>query len=292
MLPLIQQRSEKQHYMDLGSKESRPLLGEVIAEDLPQIPYQPSMERFQDVHIVPVPAVVKIASCLCCPIVGLGACYTVQPKQEVAVMHLGSLTELQKEPGLHWTWPCMRETRSINTSQRSVSMPSMKVADQSGSPVLVSAILNYHVSDAKQAIFNVTNVDSYVLNNAEAVLKQVVGRYSYYQLKSETPQINRAMLNALQPMCVTAGVTVSTMLLNELNYAPEVASGMLRTQQAGALLEARQIIVEGAVKIALDAVKMIEKEGMTLSEESKARMVTNLLTVSVSEADTTPTLSL
>ena len=82
------------------------------------------------------------------------------------------------------------------------------------------------------------------------------------------------------------------MLLNELNYAPEVASGMLKTQQAGALLEARTIIVEGAVKIALDAVKMLEQSGLKMTEEGKSKMVSNLLTVSVSDVDATPTISM
>jgi regulator of protease activity HflC (stomatin/prohibitin superfamily) len=168
----------------------------------------------------------------------------------------------------------------------------MKVADQSGAPILVSAILNYYVEDAKQAIFNVENFNSYVLNNAEAVLKQVVGRYSYYQLKSETEQINQAMLDTIRPLVKVAGARVTSLLLNELNYAPEVASGMLKTQQAGALLEARTIIVEGAVKIALDAVKMLEESGLKMTEEGKSKMVSNLLTVSVSDVDATPTISM
>ena len=134
--------------------------------------------------------------------------------------------------------------------------------------------------------------NSYVLNNAEAVLKQVVGRYSYYQLKSETEQINQAMLDTITPLVKVAGAKVTSMLLNELNYAPEVASGMLKTQQAGALLEARTIIVEGAVKIALDAVKMLEQSGLKMTEEGKSKMVSNLLTVSVSDVDATPTISM
>lgn len=285
--------------MDLNTisdSERKPLLiGETVVGNIVNDNSAPSvagMDRRVALKVADsVPAVAKIASVLCCPLVFPGACYTVNPSTEVAVLHLGELTKMSNEPGLHFTYPCFRETQSIATSERSVSMPSTKVADQSGAPVIVSSILNYYVSDAKLALFNVTNVDAFVLNNAEAVLKQVVGRYSYYQLKSETSQINDTMLRVLQPLVASAGCTVTSMMLNELNYAPEVASGMLRTQQAAALLEARQIIVEGAVKIALDAVKMLEKEGMQLEPDAKARMVTNLLTVSVSEADTTPTVN-
>ena len=284
------------------SEQSNPLLvGEVINNSTTK-PGEFTMSRFSNprrnglkianVRQQDVPLVAKCCSLICCPLAFMGTAYTVDQQTEAAVLHLGVLTHIERTPGLHFAWPCFREVKTISTKHRTVSLPSMKVADQSGAPILVSAILNYYVEDAKQAIFNVENFNSYVLNNAEAVLKQVVGRYSYYQLKSETEQINQAMLDTITPLVKVAGAKVTSMLLNELNYAPEVASGMLKTQQAGALLEARTIIVEGAVKIALDAVKMLEQSGLKMTEEGKSKMVSNLLTVSVSDVDATPTISM
>ena len=284
------------------SEQSNPLLvGEVINNSTTK-PGEFTMSRLSNprrnglkianVRQQDVPLVAKCCSLICCPLAFMGTAYTVDQQTEAAVLHLGVLTHIERTPGLHFTWPCFREVKTISTKHRTVSLPSMKVADQSGAPILVSAILNYYVEDAKQAIFNVENFNSYVLNNAEAVLKQVVGRYSYYQLKSETEQINQAMLDTITPLVKVAGAKVTSMLLNELNYAPEVASGMLKTQQAGALLEARSIIVEGAVKIALDAVKMLEQSGLKMTEEGKSKMVSNLLTVSVSDVDATPTISM
>ena len=284
------------------SEQSNPLLvGEVINNSTTK-PGEFTMSRLStprrnglkvaNVRQQDVPLVAKCCSLICCPLAFMGTAYTVDQQTEAAVLHLGVLTHIERTPGLHFTWPCFREVKTISTKHRTVSLPSMKVADQSGAPILVSAILNYYVEDAKQAIFNVENFNSYVLNNAEAVLKQVVGRYSYYQLKSETEQINQAMLDTITPLVRVAGAKVTSMLLNELNYAPEVASGMLKTQQAGALLEARTIIVEGAVKIALDAVKMLEQSGLKMTEEGKSKMVSNLLTVSVSDVDVTPTISM
>jgi regulator of protease activity HflC (stomatin/prohibitin superfamily) len=284
------------------SEQSNPLLvGEVINNSTTK-PGEFTMSRLStprrnglkvaNVRQQDVPLVAKCCSLICCPLAFMGTAYTVDQQTEAAVLHLGVLTHIERTPGLHFTWPCFREVKTISTKHRTVSLPSMKVADQSGAPILVSAILNYYVEDAKQAIFNVENFNSYVLNNAEAVLKQVVGRYSYYQLKSETEQINQAMLDTITPLVRVAGAKVTSMLLNELNYAPEVASGMLKTQQAGALLEARTIIVEGAVKIALDAVKMLEQSGLKMTEEGKSKMVSNLLTVSVSDVDATPTISM
>ena len=284
------------------SEQSNPLLvGEVINNSTTK-PGEFTMSRLSNprrnglkianVRQQDVPLVAKCCSLICCPLAFMGTAYTVDQQTEAAVLHLGVLTHIERTPGLHFTWPCFREVKTISTKHRTVSLPSMKVADQSGAPILVSAILNYYVEDAKQAIFNVEYFNSYVLNNAEAVLKQVVGRYSYYQLKSETEQINQAMLDTITPLVKVAGAKVTSMLLNELNYAPEVASGMLKTQQAGALLEARTIIVEGAVKIALDAVKMLEQSGLKMTEEGKSKMVSNLLTVSVSDVDATPTISM
>ena len=284
------------------SEQSNPLLvGEVINNSTTK-PGEFTMSRLStprrnglkiaNVRQQDVPLVAKCCSLICCPLAFMGTAYTVDQQTEAAVLHLGVLTHIERTPGLHFAWPCFREVKTISTKHRTVSLPSMKVADQSGAPILVSAILNYYVEDAKQAIFNVENFNSYVLNNAEAVLKQVVGRYSYYQLKSETEQINQAMLDTITPLVKVAGAKVTSMLLNELNYAPEVASGMLKTQRAGALLEARTIIVEGAVKIALDAVKMLEQSGLKMTEEGKSKMVSNLLTVSVSDVDATPTISM
>ena len=284
------------------SEQSNPLLvGEVINNSTTK-PGEFTMSRLStprrnglkiaNVRQQDVPLVAKCCSLICCPLAFMGTAYTVDQQTEAAVLHLGVLTHIERTPGLRFAWPCFREVKTISTKHRTVSLPSMKVADQSGAPILVSAILNYYVEDAKQAIFNVENFNSYVLNNAEAVLKQVVGRYSYYQLKSETEQINQAMLDTITPLVKVAGAKVTSMLLNELNYAPEVASGMLKTQQAGALLEARTIIVEGAVKIALDAVKMLEQSGLKMTEEGKSKMVSNLLTVSVSDVDATPTISM
>eukprot|EP00966_Prymnesium_polylepis_P319996 7376406-Prymnesium_polylepis.1 len=90
-----------------------------------------------------------------------------------------------------------------------------------------------------------------------------------------------------------AGVQVTAITLSELNYAHEIAAAMLKKQQAGALIEARALVVEGAVRIAQDAVSRLEKEAaFNLSNEDKTRIITNLLTVICSDTDATPTIQL
>merc|ERR1711988_1410692 len=156
----------------------------------------------------------------------------------------------------------------------------------------MGAILNFQVVDPLKAIFAVEHYENNVMVNAQAVLKTVVGQYSYNELKSQTQRINESLRTQMEPTVARSGVHVVSMYLNELNYAPEIASAMLKKQQAGALIEARQLIVDGAVRIASDAIKKIGAEGtVAMSDQDKVKIVTNLLTVTCSDTDT-PTVNL
>merc|ERR1712070_957075 len=120
-----------------------------------------------------------------------------------------------------------------------------------------------------------------------------VARYSYEQLKADHDEVNSRMRCTLQPLMVQAGIDIMSMSLNDLSYAPEVAAAMLKRQQAMALVDARTLIVEGAVRIAQDAVSKLEMEGtVQLNDDQKVKIVTNLLTVTCADTDATPTVSL
>merc|ERR1712139_249493 len=135
---------------------------------------------------------------------------------------------MQKTPGLHCGYPCGREIRYVSTKQRTMELPTSKIADAVGNPVMVSAILNYRVVDSKKALLYIENREQYVNTNAQAVLKQTVAQYSYEQLKADHDEVNSRMRATLQPLM--------------------------------ALVDARTLIVEGAVRIALDAVTKLEQE--------------------------------
>merc|ERR1711970_777175 len=255
----------------------------------------PVHDDIAEVVIEEVPFSSKFLSCLCAPFLPFVGCgwYTVDAKTEAAVLHMGQLTEMQKKPGLYWGYPCGREIRYISTKQRTMELPTSKIADAVGNPVMVSAILNYRVVDAKRALLHVENQQQYVNTNAQAVLKQIVSTYSYDQLKSDHEDVNQRMLMPLQPLMVLAGIEVTSMCLNDLSYAPEVAAAMLKRQQAKALVDARTLIVEGAVRIAQDAVTHLESDGtVTLNDDQRVKIVTNLLTVTCSDTDATPTVGL
>ena len=90
---------------------------------------------------------------------------------------------------------------------------------------------------------------------------------------------------------MSTGATVVSLTLNELNYAPEIASAMLKKQQAAALVAARELVVEGACDICLEAVKKLEASGMKLEQQDKVRIITNLLTVVCGEENATPVIN-
>ena len=289
--------------------DEQPLLGKVVSAPNFSAFGALDMQRdagadsddIKDIQVQSPPLLAYFGSCICFPLVGCNSCFVVNPRQEVALTHFGVLTRMEKEPGCHCALPFGKQVMKISTKQESMFLPEMKVADATGAPVVVSAVLNYRVVNSKRALLNVTSMSSYLNTNAQAVLKQIVGHYTYDQLKSEQSIVNRSMLARLGQILDVAGVSVQSMQLNELNYAPEIASGMLRKQQAAALISARKLIVEGAVLIAQDAVLMLEKARSSesnnepfvqMTNDQKVQLISNLLTVTCSDVDATPTVSL
>merc|ERR1712159_902712 len=110
-------------------------------------------------------------------------CYTVDAKTESAVLHMGVLTEVQKEAGLHCAVPCGMQVLNVSTKQNTMDLPNSKIADRNGNPVMVSAILNYRVVNSKKALLNVESYGHYINTNAQAVLKQTVSAFTYDELK-------------------------------------------------------------------------------------------------------------
>merc|ERR1711881_374565 len=287
----MMQQSKVQHAP--GAASEQPLMGVPVAATSLEGSAQPC--EISEVQIEPVPFSTKVLSVLLAPLTPLCCCgfYTVDAKTEVAVLHMGQLTEMQAAPGLHCAWPVGQKRMEVSTKQQTMELPTSKIADATGNPVMVSAILNYRVVDAKKALLHVENRSKYVNTNAQAVLKQIVSQYSYEQLKGEHEEVNERMRMMLQPLMVIAGVMISSFCLNDLSYAPEVAAAMLKKQQARALVDARTLIVEGAVRIAQDAVTRLESDGtVQMGEADKVKIVTNLLTVTCSDHETTPTVSL
>jgi len=226
-----------------------------------------------------------------CPFTFLCCCcgfFLVNEKEEKLIFRYGKYAKTVKEPGIQFAYPTMRDIQTFERKIINVDLPNTKINDVNGNPLNVSAVLNYRVIDSMKAYLNVKNYQNFVQNQALTVLKRIVGRYPYestdengISLKNGSNEIQEEMKNDLQKMVEIAGIEVISILLNELSYSVEVASIMLKKQQAKAMVEAKQIIMEGAISLAVDTVNEIETRGITMSDNEKSKLVTNILTISV-----------
>jgi len=278
-----------------GLSAEDPQVGLAVIEDAPL------REEMKEAQIDPIPFGSKCATCLMFavpPLAIMAACggiYCVEQKSSKVTQHCGVLTEVQEEPGCYWSPVCGRHQQTCSVKQRTMDIDTAKVADGNGNPLIVSCIVNYRVIDPKKAILNVDDLKKYVNTNAQAVLKQTVSHFTYDQLKADYEHVNTQMRAQLQRAVGIAGVQVESINLNDLSYAPEVAAAMLKKQQAQALIEARTLIVQGAVRISQDAITLLEEDpnsGIKLNNEEKVKIVSNLLTVTCSEGEAVPTLGL
>jgi len=216
----------------------------------------------------------------------------VNPREVVAMVYCGSVTNIIDTPGCVYSPCCCKEERRVSSAIQTVDLPNTKVVDANGSPVMVSAVLNYQVQEPIKAMFDVANFRNYAETNVQATVKKVVGSHTYNELKADTDSINEALKAEAQMRVAPAGIEIVGLQLNELNYAPEIAASMLKKQAAGAMLEARTLIVAGAVQIATDAISQLEETSkMNLTEADKVKIVTNLLTVTCGVEETTPVIT-
>eukprot|EP00744_Colponema_vietnamica_P001401 GILI01002317.1.p2 GENE.GILI01002317.1~~GILI01002317.1.p2 ORF type:complete len:276 (+),score=69.46 GILI01002317.1:65-892(+) len=226
------------------------------------------------------------------------ACQTVNVNEHIVLSYWGKLAAVIREPGCYCLNPMGVDVKRVTTKAQSIEVSKVKVNDLTGTPVIVDGVAIVRVKEAAKAVLNVENYRVLITQLAPAVLKHVVSQYPYEaadgqpSLKRNGKEIGEKMAQELQERVKTSGVDIISFELTDLSYAPEIAASMLVRQQASAMLSARRLIVEGAVGIASDAVRKLEETGLKISDEDKARTVSNLLTVLCSESRPTPTIDL
>jgi regulator of protease activity HflC (stomatin/prohibitin superfamily) len=239
-----------------------------------------------------------ILSVLFFPITLLGSWLVVSPQQEIVLLRWGRFSRLMQEPGLYWAVLWGRRAIRISTKQQAIEVHRTVVADGNGNPIVVAAVVTFRFVDTRRAALDVEDAPTFVRTQAMAVLKQVASRYPYESathetsLKSETEGIAREMRDLLQSKVGVAGAEVVSFELSDLSYAPEIARAMLVRQQAQALVDARKVIVDGAVQIVHHAIELLEEKGHALQPSEEARLVSNLLVVICGEAHVQPTVSM
>ena len=165
-------------------------------------------------------------------------------------------------------------------------MPS-KVNDKDGTPIEVAAVVTYQVVHPAEAVFTVDDYEEYIHVQSDAALRNLVSRYRYdgrdgdeFSLRGHIDEVSERLKEELQQRMNVAGIQVTGAQISYLAYAPEIASAMLQRQQAGAIIAARQLIVEGAVGMVEHALdELTKKQVVDLDPERRAAMVSNLLVV-------------
>ena len=245
----------------------------------------------------PISAIVWV-SVLVLAILGLGGLFTVQPNDAKVLTLFGRYSGTVREQGLWWANPFFTKKR-ISLRVRNFETAKLKVNDSHSNPIEIGAIVVWKVVDTAEAMFEVDDYTHYVVMQAEAAVRSLAQSYPYDAhtpgdicLSTHPAEISRALQVAIHERLLKAGVEVVEARLSHLAYAQEIASAMLRRQQANAIIAARQRIVEGAVGMVENALDLISSKGIvTLDDERKAAMVSNLLVVLCSDRDAQPVLN-
>lgn len=224
----------------------------------------------------------------------------VDPNYAIVLTFFGKYVGTVKENGLQFVNPLFTK---LKVSLRSQSMEStrLKVNDKLGNPIEISAVVVFQVSDTYKAVFDVANFNEYIKNQSEAAVRHLATSYPYDNIEDEKAHITLRdggqkvieMLEAeLSERYANAGVIIKEARISHLAYSAEIAGAMLQRQQATAIVAARTKIVEGAVGMVEMALAMLsEKDIVTLDDDKKAAMVSNLMVVLCGDKAASPVLN-
>jgi len=230
--------------------------------------------------------------------ISLGGLFVVNPNDGRAVLLFGDYLGTARTPGFHWVNPLTKRPR-VSLRVRNFESAKLKVNDHTGNPIEIAAIVVWKVVDTAEALFEVDDYKNFVQVQSESALRNLATSYPYdahvdgeMSLRSHTNEVATELKREIQERLSKAGVEVLEARISHLAYAPEIASAMLRRQQASAVVAARSRIVEGAVGMVEMALAELSKRGIIeLDMERKAAMVSNLLVVLCSDRDTQPVVN-
>jgi len=246
--------------------------------------------------------------------------FIVQPNQTKVLVFFGKYGGTVKGNGFFWLNPFYTKKR-VSLRIRNLESEVIKVNDQQGNPILISAIVVWKVVDTYKAVFDIETLEEvdpktgikktkdeesyqkFIKIQTESALRKLAHSYPYDNIEQEgaveviclrsgIDEINTALEMEVKERLALVGIEVIEARISNLSYAPEIAGAMLRRQQATAIIAARQKIVEGAVgmvKLALDELK--DRHIIELDDEKKASMVSNLLVVLCADESARPVIN-
>jgi regulator of protease activity HflC (stomatin/prohibitin superfamily) len=244
----------------------------------------------QNGYLIAACVLVFMADLVC-----IGGFNVTSPNEAKVVQLLGAYRGTIKHAGFWWVNPFSR-LRRVSLRVRNFESSKLKVNDQDGNPIEIASVIVWRVIETAEAVFHVDDYEQYVHVQSESAVRTLATAYPYdahldgqMSLRMSVVEIAHRLRDEIQERVGKAGVEVVDARITHLAYAPEIAGVMLRRQQANAIIAARQKIVEGAVGMVEMALDMLSaKNVVTLDEERKASMVSNLLVVLCSDRDAQP----
>lgn len=224
--------------------------------------------------------------------------FTVEPNEAVVLILFGKYIGTEKTTGFRWANP-LYSKKKISLRVRNFDSEKLKVNDEKGNPIEISAVVVWKVEDTAEAVFEVDDYLNYVHVQSESAIRHLATSYPYddtdgekISLRSSIDEVSEHLQKEIHERVSAAGVIVLEARINHLAYSPEIAHAMLQRQQAQAIIAARQKIVEGAVGMVEMALDKLKKEGIVeLDEERKANMVSNLMVVLCSDKAAQPIIN-
>jgi len=221
----------------------------------------------------------------------------VNPNESIVMVLFGAYKGTLKKNGFLWVNPFMVK-KKISLRARNFNSEPIKVNDKIGNPVLIGAVVVWKAEDTYKAAFEVDDYEHFVRIQTEAAVRKLAGIYPYDNLEDENAkltlreggeEVNKQLESEVSERLEIAGIKILEARINYLAYATEIASAMLKRQQAVAIIAARTKIVEGAVSMVEMALEDLSKKDIVhLDEERKAQMVSNLMVVLTSDKDVMP----
>jgi len=250
---------------------------------------------------------------------------TLEPNEMRVMIFFGAYKGTFSATGFFWVNPFYSK-KKLSYRARNLDVAPIKVNDKVGNPVLIGLVVVWKLSNSYKAMFEIDSqtmakktrsnkagevedvivgrmnaFENFVKIQSDAALRQVAGQFAYDEneaegseitLRSGNETVNEQLVEHLNSRLSMAGINVMEARINYLAYAPEIASVMLRRQQASAIISAREKIVEGAVsmvKMALDKLK--NDDIIDMDDERKAAMVSNLLVVLCADEAAQPVIN-
>lgn len=247
-------------------------------------------------RLIPIALIVSLGVLLMLP-----GFFFINPNGSRVMTLFGDYKGTVKANGFFWANPFFTK-KQISLRARNFDSERVKVNDKLGNPVMISVILVWRVRNTFKAAFEVDNYENFVRVQTDAAVRKMAGSYPYddwednddykITLRSGMNEVNNALEDELSERLEIAGIEVLEARIGYLAYAEEIASSMLKRQQATAIIAAREKIVEGAVGMVENALAQLSEKGIVeFDQDKKASMVSNLMVVLCSDKEVTPVVN-